>query len=84
MLGIVLTQAAHLENPEGAAWKPQTTQKRCHVHILEAENSHQLEGQPRSVCCRGMKFATHSLGTSRCSGEVAYNLRYISDAGLGA
>lgn len=82
MLGIVLTQAAHLENPEGAAWKPQATQKRCHVHILEAENSHQLEGQPRSVCCRGMEFATNSLSTVQ--GEVAHNPRYISDADLGA
>lgn len=81
MLGIILTQAAHLENPEGAAWKPQATQKRCRIHILQAEKSHQLEGQPSSVCCRGMKFSTNSaLGTVQ--GEVAHSLRHISDADL--
>jgi hypothetical protein len=36
MHDIILTQRENSENPEGAVWKPQATQRRCQVHILEA------------------------------------------------
>lgn len=36
LLGVIFLQREHLESPKGAAWKPQATQKGCHVRVLKA------------------------------------------------